>query len=82
MTTTIKKWGDSAALRIPHEILAQASLTEGSDVEIMFADERKEITIKAVKKRKIMREIFEGYTGEYLTTKELDWGEPQGDEVW
>jgi antitoxin MazE len=82
MTATIRKWGNSAALRIPREILTQARLTEGSDVEIMFADERKEITIRAVKKRKTMREIFEGYTGGHLTTEELDWGEPQGDEVW
>jgi hypothetical protein len=48
----------------------------------MFADERKEITIRAVKQRKAMREIFEGYAGGPLTMEELDWGEPQGDEVW
>ena len=81
MTATIKKWGNSAAVRIPHQILTQANLEEGVDVEIISSKEG-EIILRAVRKRKSIRELFADYDEGFFQTEEIDWGKPQGDEVW
>jgi antitoxin component of MazEF toxin-antitoxin module len=81
LTTTIKRWGNSAAVRIPRHILSQANLEEGTDVEIILSKEG-EITLRAVRKRKSIQELFADYDGGVLETEEIDWGEPQGEEVW
>ena len=81
MTTTIRKWGNSAAVRIPRHILAQADLCEGTDITII-STQKGEITLRAIRKRKSAKELFEGYDVDYFQTEELDWGVPQGDEVW
>ena len=81
MTTTIKRWGNSSAVRIPRNILSQANLEEGADVEIILAKEG-EITLRAVRKRKSIQELFADYDGGAFQTEELDWGDPQGKEVW
>ena len=80
MTATIKRWGNSAAVRIPRNILSQASLEEGADVEIVSSHEG-EITLRAIRKRKSIQELFADYNGEFYQTGEIDWGEPQGDEI-
>ena len=38
MKTTVSKWGNSMALRIPKSILDQNKLQEGSQVEIISKD--------------------------------------------
>ena len=81
MTSTIRRWGNSAAVRIPRHILAQANLEEGTDVEIVLAKEG-EITLRAVRKRKSIQELFADYDGGFFQTQEIDLGKPQGDEVW
>jgi len=81
MTSTIKRWGNSAAVRIPRHVLAQANLEEGTDVEIVFEKEG-EITLRAIRKRKSIQELFADFDGGFYQTEEVDWGKPQGDEVW
>ena len=81
MTVTIKKWGNSAAVRLPRNILSQANLEEGTDVEIFLSKEG-EITLRAVRKRQSIQELFAEYDGGFLQTEEIDWGKPQGEEVW
>ncbi len=81
MTATIKKWGNSAAVRIPRQILTQAKLEEGSDVEFVL-NEDGDITLRAVRNRKNIRELFADYEEGFFQTEEVDWGEPQGNEVW
>jgi len=81
LTATIKQWGNSSAVRIPRHILSQAKIEEGTDVEIVSAQEG-EITLRAVPRRKTIQEIFAGYDGPFLVSEEMDWGQPQGDEIW
>jgi antitoxin MazE len=81
LTTTIARWGNSAAVRIPRHILSQANLEEGADVEILLSKEG-EITLRAVRKRKSIQELFADYDGGFFQTEEIDWGEPQGNEEW
>jgi antitoxin component of MazEF toxin-antitoxin module len=81
LIATIRRWGNSSAVRIPRDILTGANLEEGSDVEIALTKEG-EITLRAVRKRKTIQELFAGYDGGFFQTEEVDWGRPQGDEVW
>ena len=81
MIATIKRWGNSAAVRIPRQILSQANIEEGSDIEFILSKDG-EITLRAVRKRKSIQEIFADYDDDFLQTDETDWGDPQGDETW
>ena len=81
MTATINRWGNSSAVRIPRQILSKANFEEGADVEIISLKEG-EIILRAIRKRKTLQEIFVEANGEFFQTEELDWGSPQGDEVW
>lgn len=81
MTATIRRWGNSAAVRIPRDVLAQANLEEGADVEFIVTGEN-EIMLRAVYKRQTIQELFADYDGGFFKTEEIEWGKPQGDEVW
>ena len=81
MTSTIKRWGNSAAVRIPRHVLDKANLKEGTDVEIILEKEG-EITLRAIRKRKSIQELFADYDEVFYQTEEIDWGKPQGEEVW
>ena len=81
MTATIKRWGNSAAVRIPRHVLTQANLEEGTDVEIVITKDG-EIMLRAIRKRKSIQELFAGYDEGLFQTEEIEWGKPQGEEVW
>ena len=81
--TTIQKWGNSQAVRLPKAILESVSLEENDKVEIT-ADSEVIIIKKASRRRrakKSLEERFADYTGEY-ECEEYDWGKPIGREVW
>lgn len=80
MYTTIQKWGNSHAIRLPKGILEAADLRENDQVEIKAENDY--ILIKrANKKHKTLEERLAGYKGEYVCT-EWDSGKPQGKEIW
>ena len=81
MTVTIKRWGNSAAVRIPRQVLNKANLEEGTDVEIVMLKEG-EITLRAIRKRKSIQELFADYDDGFLQAEEIEWGKSQGDEIW
>jgi antitoxin MazE len=81
MPVTISRWGNSAAVRIPRHVLSQAKIEEGTDVEIHSTKEG-EIVLRAVRKRKSIQELFTDYDGDFFQAEEIDWGNPQGNEVW
>ena len=81
LTAIIRRWGNSAAVRIPRHVLTQANLEEGAEVEIIIT-KAGEITLRAVRKRETIQELFAGYDEGFFQTEEVDWGKPQGNEVW
>ncbi|PKM82228.1 MAG: AbrB family transcriptional regulator [Firmicutes bacterium HGW-Firmicutes-14] len=80
MFTTIHRWGNSQAVRLPKGILETASLRENDRVEIT-AEYDRIIIRKATKKHLTIEERFEGYNGDYRC-KEADTGGPVGNEEW
>ena len=80
MTTTIQKWGNSQGIRIPKNILDSVNWSENEQI-IIAVDNGKLIIEKAKKKRKNIKELFANYNGKYEPV-EIDWGNPEGKEIW
>lgn len=80
MTTSIQKWGNSQGVRIPKMLLDAVKWSENEKVTITVYD-GKLIIEKAKKEKESIMELFENYEEEY-TPEEVDWGKPDGKEVW
>jgi antitoxin MazE len=78
MFTTIQKWGNSQAVRLPKAILEKASLKENDKVEITVKDGN--LIITPVKKHVTLQERIAEFQGDYLCS-EWDTGKPTGKEV-
>ena len=78
MYTTIQKWGNSNAIRIPKTILEMTKLSENDKVELRVQDGN--ITIIPVKKHISLAERIAEYEEGYKC-EEWDVGTPKGKEV-
>jgi antitoxin MazE len=76
MHTEIKKWGNSAVIRLPASMLAQMRLSVGSQVEIE-TDGSRLIIEPSVKRRYRLGDLVAGITEENRHD-ETDWGKPVG----
>ena len=79
MQTTISKWGNSLALRLPKHVAEDARLAEGTPVTIEIDGSSLKIT--PARKTFRLSELLEG-EAERTKPGEHDWGEPRGDEAW
>ena len=81
MYTSIQKWGNSGAVRLPKAVLESLRLRENDRVEIVA--ENDQIILKPVKQNHSnLEKIFEGWNGE--KPEHYDWGEmdaPVGREL-
>lgn len=75
----VKKWGNSAAVRIPATVLATAGLALEAPVDIR--EENGRIVIEAVRKRFRIGELVNGISPDNLHDA-IDTGPPLGNEVW
>lgn len=80
MEQKITKWGNSLAVRIPKSLCDSLNFSDGSTVDIQEGNDGLSIVIKVKKHQKTIRELFKGYDGPKL--EEVDFGEPEGREVW
>ncbi len=81
-TTTIRKWGNSIAVRLPKVSARKFGLEEGT--EVRFVEEKKTHSLS-------IRPLFVGeYTLSEFVSRitpqnqhgEVDWGLPRGKEIW
>lgn len=79
MYSTIQKWGNSQAVRLPKAILDMASLKENDKVEIKVQDGN--LVIIPIKKHVTLKERIAEYKGDYRCD-EWDTGTPTGKEVF
>jgi antitoxin MazE len=82
MHTTISKWGNSLALRLPRNIADGARLVEGTTVELAIEDGTIRVTPRRPKFRLAELLADKPVRTEEPASAEVDWGEPKGDEVW
>ena len=78
--TTVSKWGNSLAVRIPLAIARQASLGEGDSVALAL-DGHGGIVLRPTRRKYDLSELVAGITPKNRH-RETDWGEPQGGESW
>ena len=79
-TSSVKKWGNSLAVRIPTAVIQDLGLTENSSVQII--SDGTIATIQPKKRKKAtLDELVAAITNENLH-QESDWGSPVGKEVW
>lgn len=81
MQTVMQKWGNSQGIRIPKHILEIVKISVSDSVEISTEDDRIIIKKAQNNERKTIEELFANFNGEYIT-EEVEWGTPQGKEVW
>ena len=79
--STVAKWGNSLAIRIPKNIADKIKLKEGTAISIDVNDNNNNIVITPQKPKYTLEELLAGasskdFDGEY------DWGEPVGEEIW
>ena len=80
MEVIIKKWGNSAAVRIPASVMAAAQLTLDQPVEVR--EEQGRIVIEPVRRKEYkLEELLGGITAKNQH-KPVDTGTPVGKEVW
>ncbi len=82
MRVQVKKWGNSASVRIPASIMAAAALRVDQEVDIREDDGR--VVIEPVNKprpRYDLDELLDGMTPDTFHDP-VDWGPPVGKEIW
>ena len=79
MITIIRRWGDDPAITIPKELLDALHWHEGTELTICIQNGK--IILEPSKCGKTIGELFKDYEGDYVP-KEIDWGQPTGDELW
>jgi antitoxin MazE len=80
ITTHIRKWGHSLAVRFPQSLLAQLNLQADEEVEISVEEGR--LILSPLKKPKYtLDELLEQITPESLH-EEIDFGKSEGKEAW
>jgi len=78
--TTLSKWGNSLAVRIPLAIARQAQLSEG-DCLALLLDPNGGIVLRPARRRYELTELVSRITRKNRH-RETDWGETQGEESW
>jgi len=79
-TSSVKKWGNSLAVRIPTAVIQDLGLSENSSVQII--SNGVSATIQPNKRKKpTLDELVAAITPENRHD-EVDWGKPVGKEVW
>jgi antitoxin MazE len=80
ITTHIRKWGNSLAIRFPQSLLAQLNLQANAEVEINV--EKGRLVLTPINKPKYtLDELLAQITPENRHD-EIDFGKPAGKEEW
>jgi antitoxin MazE len=82
MLAKIQKWGNSQGLRLAKNLLADAQLDIGDEVDIKVKDGIMLVTpAKRIRGRHNLKDLVSRIPENYQSG-EIDWGEPVGKEVW
>ena len=82
MITRIQKWGNSQGLRLSKQLLCDADIAVGDEVQVAVREGNLTVTpVRRVRGGHDLRELVGRIPKEYKPA-ELDWGPPVGREVW
>ena len=80
MIVSIKKWGNSASIRIPVAMLEAVDMSIDQEVEL-HEDRGRLIIEPLLKPRYDLKELIDGITDDNLHDLQLE-GKPVGREIW
>lgn len=78
--STLSKWGNSLAVRIPQAIVRQAGLAEG-DCVALAVDAGGGIVLRSARRKYGLSELVSQITPKNRH-RETDWGQARGKESW
>jgi len=82
MVTRIQKWGNSQGLRLAKQVLEDAHITIGDDVNVTVRDGVIVVApARRIRGKRSLQELVARIPRNYKT-EETDWGQPVGKEVW
>jgi antitoxin MazE len=82
MVTRIQKWGNSQGLRLAKQVLEDAHISVGEDVDVTARDGLIVIApARRIRGKQNLQELVSRIPKHYKA-EEMDWGEPVGKEVW
>lgn len=89
MYATIQKWGNSQGLRIPKTLLDAIGLRENDRVELVQSEDSIQIRKPAAARHRSLEERLTAFYGKSVdelgriaSKPEVDWGKPEGAELW
>ncbi|WP_257009695.1 AbrB/MazE/SpoVT family DNA-binding domain-containing protein [Evansella halocellulosilytica] len=77
--TTIRKWGNSLAIRIPNQFAKTLGIKNGSEIELQLLDEK--MVVKSVKTKPTLEDLLAKAKGETNPHLDYDFGKPEGKEL-
>ena len=80
MKTTIQRWGNSLAVRIPKALAQETAFGEGDEVDLR-ADEQRIVLERPEPKRYQLSDLLEGVTKTNLHNA-VDFGASVNREIW
>ncbi len=80
MKSTVQKWGNSLAIRIPKSFATEIDLSQGAEIDIVLFENK--IQIEPIKKKKFTLDELLSQVTEENIHKEVDTGTPVGKEIW
>jgi len=82
MVTRIQRWGNSQGLRLAKQVLEDACISVGDNVDVTARDGMIVIApVRRVRGKQSLQELVTRIPKNYKT-REIDWGEAVGREVW
>ena len=82
MQTKIQKWGNSQGLRLAKQVLEDAGIAVGDDVDLTARDGVIVIApVRRVRGKRSLEELVSRIPKSYRVA-EVDWGRPVGREAW
>ena len=82
MVTKIQKWGNSQGLRLARQVLEEARISVGDEVDVSARDGVIVIApARRIRGKQSLQELVSRIPKNYKP-EEVDWDEPAGREVW
>jgi antitoxin MazE len=82
MVTKIQRWGNSQGLRLTRQLLEEACISVGDEVDVAARDGMIVIApVRRIRGKQSLQELVSRIPKNY-EPEETDWGKPVGGEVW
>ena len=79
-TATIGRWGNANAIRIPKALCEQIGISADDIVSVEAT--KNQIVIQKATDQFTLQNLMKTWNGERYSAEEIDWGAPQGSEMW